>query len=165
MSIAEKIDPIIRPALESMGYDLVRLDLVGTAQQPTLQIMAERVSDGRIGVEDCREISKTVSALLDVEDPISSAYRLEVSSPGIDRPLVALKDYVRFKGHEAKIEAPLIMENRKRFQGIIGDIKDEDIIVIEDEKGEIFEIPFGKIQKAKLVLTDRLIKAFQNQEV
>ena len=107
MSIAEKIDPIIRPALESMGYDLVRLDLVGTAQQPTLQIMAERVSDGRIGVEDCREISKTVSALLDVEDPISSAYRLEVSSPGIDRPLVALKDYVRFKGHEAKIEAPL----------------------------------------------------------
>ena len=118
-----------------------------------------------ITVGDCQDISKTVSALLDVEDPLEGAYNLEVSSPGIDRPLVKISDYVRFKGHEVKIEAPNIHDDRKRYNGIITEIKEDDIIVITSETNEIFELPFEAIIKSKLVITDKLLKAFQNKEI
>ncbi len=167
----KKIDSIIRPSLESMGYDLVLVRLVGTEKRPTLQIFSECMpkAEGEkftcITVGDCQDISKTVSALLDVEDPLEGAYNLEVSSPGIDRPLVKISDYVRFKGHEVKIEAPNIHDDRKRYNGIITEIKEDDIIVITSETNEIFELPFEAIIKSKLVITDKLLKAFQNKEI
>lgn len=161
---AKKIQNLIEPALGSMGYDLVKVELVGSAGRPTLQIFAERHDKERIGTDDCSEISKTVSALLDVEDPISSAYMLEISSPGMDRPLIKLADYVRFKGHNVKLEAPFVIEDRKRYSGDIIDIKD-DVIFIQDDEEQIFEIPFNKIEKAKLVLTDKLLNAYKNKEI
>lgn len=167
----KKIDTIIRPSLESMGYDLVLVRLVGTEKRPTLQIFSERQAKNEnerntsITVGDCQDISKTVSALLDVEDPLDGAYNLEVSSPGIDRPLVKIADYVRFKGHEIKAEAPGIHDDRKRYHGVIIDVKNDETIILETENVETFEIPFEAIIKAKLVITDRLLKAFQNKEI
>ncbi len=167
----KKIDTIIRPSLESMGYDLILVRLTGTENRPTLQIFAECLpkTEGEnftcITVGDCQDISKTVSALLDVEDPLEGAYNLEVSSPGIDRPLVKLTDYERFKGHEAKIEAPNVCDDRKRFHGVIADTTNQSEIIIKQENGEVFEIPFENITKAKLVFTDKLLKAFQNKEI
>ena len=111
-----EIARIIEPSLEAMGYRLVRLMQTGGLQRPTLQIMAERRDDAPMTVEDCAEISRAVSALLDVADPIASAYMLEVSSPGIDRPLVRPEDYDRFAGFEARIELVEPLDGRKRFQ-------------------------------------------------
>lgn len=161
---AKKIHGIIEPSLVTMGYNLVKVELIGSAGRPTLQIFAERVDRERIGTDDCSEISKTVSALLDVEDPISSAYMLEVSSPGMDRPLIKPEDYTRFKGHEVKIEAPFVIENRKRYSGDIIDFID-NTVHLRDDEDQVFEIPFKKIEKAKLVLTNKLIDAYKNKEI
>lgn len=168
---AQKIDAMIRPALEDMGFDLVQVIISGSDRRPVLQIMAEKSDDAadnenrRITIDDCQTISKTVSALLDVEDPIKNAYTLEVGSPGIDRPLVKLSDFKRFEGHEVKIEAPLVIEDRKRYQGDIIKVSDDEVIHISGKDDEIFELPFDKIQKAKLVLTDKLLNAYKNKEL
>jgi ribosome maturation factor RimP len=153
---AGDIAPIIEPSLEAMGYRLVRIAFLG-ARRATLQIMAERIDDTPMTVDDCTEISRSVSALLDVADPIAGAYMLEVSSPGIDRPLTRPEDYERFAGFEAKIELSQPLDGRKRFRGrILG--RDDDRVRIAAETGEA-SLPLNDIAKAKLVITDDLLKA------
>jgi ribosome maturation factor RimP len=154
----EKINEIVEPSLEAMGYRLVRTAFTG-GRRPTLQIMAERRDGGAMTVEDCAEISRNVSALLDVADPIQAAYMLEVSSPGIDRPLVAREDYERFAGHEAKIELNRPIEGRKRFRGRLLGVGENAVrLALEEGQGEV-RLPLADIAKAKLVLTDALLEA------
>ena len=135
MDTAERIATMIAPTLEAMGFHLVRVKLIG-AQRPVLQIMFERESsaphDGGITVEDCSEVSRAVSAILDVEDPISGAYRLEVSSPGLDRPLTRKHDYERFKGFAAKLELGRPLAGRKRFKGRLAGISGEAVLLRDE---------------------------------
>ncbi len=156
-----RIAEIIQPVIEDMGYELVRIRLMG-GQTPTLQIMAERPGGG-IEVDECAEISTAVSAVLDVEDPLVDAYTLEVSSPGIDRPLTRLKDFDTYEGYEAKLETVEMIEGRKRFRGILAGIEDNDVLVNIDESGTGAEpvtigLPFDWLADAKLILTDELIR-------
>ena len=149
---------IIEPSLEAMGYRLVRVALTG-ARRATLQVMAERRDEAPMSVEDCAEISRSVSALLDVADPIAGAYTLEVSSPGIDRPLVRPEDYDRFAGFAARIELSAPQDGRKRFHGrLLGCV--EDYVRLIDEAGEV-RLPLAAITRAKLVLTEDLLAATQ----
>ena len=149
-----QIAAIIEPSLDAMGYRLVRVALL-SARRATLQIMAERRDEAAMTVEDCAEISRSVSALLDVADPIAGAYTLEISSPGIDRPLVRPEDYDRFAGFEAKIELGEPLSGRKRFRGrLLGRAGDAVRLIGED--GEV-SLPFALITRAKLVLTDDLL--------
>lgn len=161
MDLVERITSIIEPTVQAMGYEVVRVQIQGNRRQ-TLQIMAERVDGNPMTVDDCSDISHAVSAVLDVEDPIPSAYVLEVSSPGIDRPLTRLKDFSAWVGFEARVEAKGLVEGRKRFSGPLKGV-DGDTVVIEVE-GEDWKIPFAAISKAKLALTDALIKAVTGQE-
>ena len=151
---------IIEPALEAMGYRVVRVAQTGT-QRPTLQVMAERRDEAAMTVDDCAEISRSISALLDVADPIAGAYTLEVSSPGIDRPLVRPEDYDRFAGFEARIELAAPLDGRKRFQGrLLGCAEDHVRLVGPGEGGEV-RLPLAAIARAKLVLTDELLALAQ----
>lgn len=148
------ISQMIEPALAAMGYRLVRVAMTGM-RRPTLQIMAERQDDAPMSVDDCADISRAVSALLDVADPIASAYTLEVSSPGLDRPLVRPEDYERFAGFEARIELARPLDGRKRFRGrLLGRAGDE--VRLAGEDGEL-RLPLGDIARAKLLLTDELL--------
>lgn len=155
MELTARIAAMIEPSLLSMGFLLVRVRF-GGSKRPTLQIMAER-PDGTMTVEDCAEVSRAVSAILDVEDPIASEYVLEVSSPGIDRPLMKLEDYLRFGGYEAKIETSLPVDGRKRYRGRLRGVEGEDILVEVD--GTLYRLPFPLVAEARLVLTDDLIAA------
>ncbi len=159
--LAERIAELVTPAVEAMGFELVRVQVSGS-QRPTVQIMAEPASGRAMSVDDCAEISRAVSAVLDVEDPIAGAYSLEVSSPGIDRPLTRRKDYERFLGHEAKVETNAPVDGRKRFKGPIKSVS-ADAVELTVEGAEL-RIPFAAIHKAKLVLTDALIALHQAQE-
>lgn len=150
----------IEPSLTAMGYRLVRVVVTG-GRRATLQVMAERIDDAPMTVDDCAEISRSVSALLDVVDPIAGAYTLEVSSPGIDRPLVRPEDYDRFSGFEARIELSEPLDGRKRFRGrLLG--RADDVIRLATENGEA-RLPLAAVTKAKLVLTDDLIAAAQTR--
>lgn len=151
------IEAMIAPTLEAMGYGLVRLRFTGGGRQ-TLQVMAERHDGAGMTVDDCAEISRTISALLDVEDPLPGAYLLEVSSPGIDRPLVRPADYQRFAGHEATIETGRPIAGRKRFRGRLGGLV-EDGVRLDLAEGEAVVVPLADIHRAKLVLTDELLAA------
>jgi ribosome maturation factor RimP len=160
----DQIGAMISPSLEAMGYRLVRVAFTG-GRRATLQIMAERRDGVAMTVDDCAEISRNVSAVLDVADPIEERYDLEVSSPGIDRPLVAREDYVRFAGFEAKIETSRPIDGRKRFRGRLLGIADEDAVRMAlDGQGEV-AVPLGAIAKAKLVLTDELLDAARKGQV
>lgn len=152
--LVARIEALIDPALAGLGYEIVRTRFGGSARQ-VLQIMADRRDGQPITVEDCAEISRTVSALLDVEDPISGAYDLEVSSPGIDRPLVRPRDFVRYCGFEAKLELAVARDGRRRFRGTITEV-DETSVTVTCE-GEAVLIPFAELATAKLVLNDALI--------
>jgi ribosome maturation factor RimP len=155
---ADTVATLIEPTLQSMGYALVRVAIVGGAGRPTLQVMAERIDGAAMSVDDCADISESVSAVLDVEDPIAGAYTLEVSSPGIDRPLVKKADYDRFAGFEARLETSEPVAGRKRFRGrVLG--TGEDSVRLKLDTGEDVEVPLARITKAKLVLTDDLIAA------
>ena len=155
-----QIAGIIEPSLDAMGYRLVRVAVLG-AGRTTLQIMAERRDDASMTVDDCADISRSVSALLDVADPIASAYTLEVSSPGIDRPLVRPEDYDRFAGFEARIEVSRPISGRKRFRGrLLG--RSGDTVRLIAEAGEV-EVPLSAIARAKLVLTDDLLALAQGK--
>jgi len=155
----DEITRMIEPSLEAMGYRAVRIAFIG-ARGATLQVMAERIDESAMTVEDCAEISRAVSALLDVADPIAGAYALEVSSPGIDRPLVRPEDYERFTGFEARIELARPLDGRKRFRGrLLGRTPSGARLLAET--GEVM-LPFEVIARAKLVLSDELIAAAQN---
>ncbi|EAQ04013.1 hypothetical protein OB2597_12236 [Pseudooceanicola batsensis HTCC2597] len=153
-AIDRRLAEIVTPVIEDMGFELVRLRLMG-GQTKTLQIMAERPGGG-IEVDECAEISNAVSATLDVEDPVSDAYTLEVSSPGIDRPLTRLKDFDTFQGYEAKIETTELIDGRKRFKGVLAGVEGGEIL-INIEEGTV-GLHFDWLADAKLVLTDELIK-------
>jgi ribosome maturation factor RimP len=155
--LGEKVAKIISPSVNAMGYDVVRAALIGD-RDLTLQVMVERLDREEMTVEDCASASRAVAALLDVEDPIRDAYTLEVSSPGIDRPLVRLDDYERFSGFEARIELHNAVDGRKRVRGTIRGVEGEESIAI-DTKEDGISIPYSEIKAAKLVLTDDLIQA------
>lgn len=157
-----QVRTLIEPTVEAMGFRLVQVRIMGGSNRPTLQVMAEPADGGDMDVDDCAEISRTISALLDVEDPIAGAYMLEVSSPGIDRPLVSLDDFARYAGFEAKIESRRMLAGQRRFTGqLLGQQNGKVHIAVSGLSGEIKDvaIPFEEIAKAKLVLTDELIKA------
>jgi ribosome maturation factor RimP len=155
---AEQIERLIEPSLAAMGYEIVRVLIMGK-HSPTLQIMAERKDEQAMTVEDCADISRQISAVLDVEDPIRSAYTLEVSSPGLDRPLTRPKDFQRFAGYEAKLETRFPIDGRRKFTGkLIG--LDGEVVKLKDDAGEV-SLPYTQIQKARLVLTDELLRQSQ----
>ena len=157
MDKTAEIARLVEPTLNGMGYELVRVQFGGGDRRPTLQIMAERVDRRAMAVEDCAEISRVLSALLDVEDPVEGAYMLEVSSPGIDRPLLRPADYERFAGFEARLELRQPVDGRRRFRGRLAGVENGCARVVEPA-GE-FRLPLEEISKAKLVLTDELIAA------
>lgn len=149
-----KIAQVIEPSLEALGYDLVRVRMKGQPRR-TLQVMTERKDRRGMTVDDCAEISRNISAILDVEDPVPGAYDLEVSSPGIDRPLVRKEDYLRFAGYVVRVETARPVDGRKRFRGRLEGLNGE-AVVVECDGAEV-RIPFGEIDRAKLVMTDELI--------
>ena len=153
-AIDRRMAEIVTPVIEDMGYELVRIRLMG-GKSTMLQIMADK-PEGGIEVDDCAEISNAVSAVLDVEDPIADEYTLEVSSPGIDRPLTRLKDFDAFAGYEAKLETAELIDGRKRFKGELAGTEGDEVL-INIEEGTI-GLQFDWLVEAKLVLTDELIK-------
>ena len=154
-----RIAELVEPTLTGLGYELVRVVISGR-DRPTLQVMIERLDGAAITVDDCETVSRALSAKLDVEDPIASSYTLEVSSPGIDRPLVRPKDYQRFAGHVARVESRAPIAGRRRFTGrILG--ADDTRLRIAVEEGEV-EIPFSEVARAKLLLTEELIATTAN---
>lgn len=158
MDLPSRLEALITPSLEAMGYELVRVQMQGN-QRPTLQVMADRVDGAAMGIDDCTEISRALSALLDVEDPIAGAYTLEVSSPGVDRPLTRPKDFVRWAGHEVKLETAQPIEGRKRFRGRLDGLDAEGRVVLTLDEGSAVALPLAEVRGAKLVLTDDLIRA------
>ncbi|MEI8394638.1 MAG: ribosome maturation factor RimP [Rhodospirillaceae bacterium] len=157
MDGTERIEQIIAPSISAMGYEIVRVQMSG-GRRPVLQIMAERLDGAPMDVEDCADISRTVSAVLDVENPIAVAYTLEVSSPGIDRPLTRLRDFARYTGFEARIETKAMIDGRRRFRGILKGAS-EGMVRLEIENAQTVDLPFDNILRAKLVLTDALMAA------
>jgi ribosome maturation factor RimP len=158
-AIDRRLAEIIQPVIEGMGFELVRIRLMG-GNTKTLQIMAER-PEGGIEVDDCAEISTAVSAVLDVEDPIEENYTLEVSSPGIDRPLTRLKDFDTWEGYEAKIETAELIDGRRRFKGVLAGTEGDEVLITIAE-GTI-GLKFDWLSDAKLVLTDELITEMLRQ--
>lgn len=154
MSVADRVEALIAPTVEGMGYSIVRVQLSGK-ERPCLQVMAERHDDQAMTVEDCADISRAISAILDVEDPIAGAYTLEVSSPGLDRPLVRRRDFERFAGFEARIEMGQVTNGRRRFRGRLLGV-DGDVVRMTVE-GEDVALPLAAITKAKLVITEELL--------
>jgi len=152
-AIDRRLASIVTPVIEGMGFELVRLRLMG-GRRALLQIMAER-PEGGIEIEEIARISRGVSATLDVEDPIAAEYTLEVSSPGIDRPLTRLKDFERYAGYEAKLETSEAIDGRRRFRGELAGVQDGEILV-EIPEG-VIGLSFDLLADAKLVLTDALI--------
>ncbi len=157
---AETIESLVQAPLEAEGFDIVRVIFSGD-QRPKLQIMVERQDGKGVNVDDCALASRLVSTVLDVEDPVSGSYVLEVSSPGIDRPLTRLRDFERFAGFEARVELRVPVDGRRRFRGRLLGV-DHERIRLETDQEEI-ELSFDDIQKAKLVLTDDLIAASQDR--
>ena len=155
IATAQHLEPIFEPVIEKAGFKLVRLRIMGGAAK-TLQVMAER-PDGQMDVDDCAKLSRALSEFLDAEDPIEGDYVLEVSSPGIDRPLTRITDFARWAGHEVKLELAVPdASGRKRFKGTLLGLDGNDVAV--DAAGTRIKFPFANIAEAKLVLTDKLIE-------
>ncbi|MEP3689161.1 ribosome maturation factor RimP [Sulfitobacter sp. W002] len=158
-AIDRRLAEIITPVIEDMGFELVRVRLM-SGKSTILQVMADR-PDGGIEVDECAKISQAIGAVLDVEDPILDEYSLEVSSPGIDRPLTRLKDFDAFEGYEAKIETTELIDGRRRFKGELAGVEGGEVL-INVEEGTI-GLQFDWLSDAKLVLTDDLIKEMLRQ--
>lgn len=155
-----KLLELLDPVAEAAGFEIVRLRLMGGAKSGrTLQVMAERAVDGDMMVEDCAVLSRALSEVLDAADPVSGDYRLEVSSPGVDRPLTRLKDFAEYEGFEAKLELDRLADNRKRFKGELAGVEGDLVLIdLEGEDDTTVQIPFAWIYDAKLVLNDKLLK-------
>ncbi|HVG52465.1 MAG TPA: ribosome maturation factor RimP [Xanthobacteraceae bacterium] len=160
--LAARIGSIAAPVLEGLGYRLVRVRVSG-ADGCTVQIMAER-PDGTMLIEDCEAASRALSPVLDVADPVPSAYRLEMSSPGIDRPLVRRTDFERNSGHVMKVEMAVPVGGRKRFRGVLAGVSGDDAILRAEDSGEETALPMHDMTEARLVLTDDLIAEALRQE-
>ncbi len=154
---------LLDPVAEAAGYAIVRLRLMGgSAQGRTLQIMGERPEDGDMDITDCAKLSRAFSEVLDAADPVSGEYRLEVSSPGIDRPLTRLEDFTAYEGYEARLELDRLAEGRKRFKGLLGGVEEVDgfphVAIDLEGEAETALVPFAWLIDAKLSLTDELLK-------
>lgn len=164
--IDARVATVVEPVMATMGFRLVRVRLSGQ-NGLTLQIMAER-PDGTMTVEDCEELSRILSPVLDVEDPVDQPYHLEVSSPGIDRPLVRKSDFVAWQGHLVKLETSILVDGRKRFRGRIARADEDGIIVDRDAASygddPSVRIPYGAIDEARLILTDDLVRDALRQD-
>jgi len=158
--IDAKILALAEPVAQDLGLRIVRVRVMN-GKRATIQIMAERRSDGLMGVDNCAELSRALSSLLEVEDPIKDAYVLEVSSPGLERPLTALEDYKTYAGYLARLELDRFVEGRKRFRGVIAGYEGDNIEIDLDGEEDRAEIPFAWISDAKLLITDELIAAGQ----
>lgn len=158
--MALAVAKVVEPVIEGLGYRLVRVKISGT-NGCTVQIMAEK-PDGTMGIDECEEVSKAISPVLDVDDPVGRAYYLEISSPGIDRPLVRKGDFERWSGYEAKIEMAVAADGRKRFRGILLGVEGENALVerldAKPEEDKRVSLPVRNIGEARLVLTDELIR-------
>jgi ribosome maturation factor RimP len=152
------LERLIEPEVKRLGYDLVRVMMIGGASDPTLQVMAERPDTRQLDLGDCEVISRRLSELLDLADPIEGSYRLEVSSPGIDRPLTRLKDYQDWKGFDARLTLAEPHDGRKQFNGELRGLEG-DLVLIRTKNDESHALPFSNIASAKLLLTDKLINA------
>jgi ribosome maturation factor RimP len=152
------LERLIEPEVKHLGYELVRVMMIGGTSDPTLQVMAERTDTRQLDLADCEKISRRLSEMLDLADPIAGSYRLEVSSPGFDRPLTRLKDYGVWKGYEARITLAEPHEGRKQFTGELGGLEGE-LVLIRTKNDESHALPFAGIASAKLLLTDKLINA------
>lgn len=152
---AAEVERLIAPTLGQLGFDIVRV-VLGGERRMRLQVMVEGKDGGGPSVEDCGRLSRAIEAILDVEDPIRSAYVLEVSSPGIDRPLTRLKDFQRFAGQEAKVEMLMPVAGRRRFSGKLAGLEGQNILI--DCEGERLSLPFTALQRAKLLLTEELLR-------
>lgn len=155
-----RILAIAEPVAQDLGYDIVRVRVMA-GKRNTVQIMAERQSDGLMGVDDCEKLSRALSSEFEVEDPLHDAYVLEVSSPGLDRPLTALKDFETYEGYLARVELDRLVEGRKRFRGTLAGTDGDMIDINLDGEAETAQIPFDWVSEAKLLITDELIKAGQ----
>ena len=153
--VEERVIALIEPTAAGLGYRIVRVRLSGNRRK-RLQIMGERVSDGEMGIDDCSKLSRALGPVFDLDDPVDGEYDLEISSPGIDRPLMRIEDFERFKGHEAKLETVMMTDNQRRFKGVISAVEG-DVIVLATDQGEV-RLKFGQLADARLVLTDRLIE-------
>ena len=150
-----EVSQLIEPTIRDLGFELVQVRMVGSGRR-TLQVTAEPIArDRSMTVDDCATISRAISAVLDVADPIDGAYALEVSSPGLDRPLVHREHFQRFAGLEAKVECEPAVEGRKRFRGIMRGLEDDEVVV--EEAGSTVRIPFMAVKKAKLTLSPGLL--------
>ena len=163
MADLDEVVRLIEPAAEAEGLSLVRVKMIGGTSDPTLQVMAERPDTRQLTLDDCARLSRRLSALLDAleeqgRDPIEDSYRLEVSSPGIDRPLTRLADYDDWKGHEARIHPHEPFNGRKQLSGDLVGVDGENVLIDVKGLGET-AIPFAQIRNAKLLMTDRLIRA------
>ena len=158
MGSPESLEALVSPAVEEAGFRLVRFRLTGAGRK-TLQIMAER-PDGKMEMDDCAALSRHLSKILDEADPIADCYQLEVSSPGIDRPLTAPEDYARFAGHEARLELISPMNGRKRFKGLLIGLDGRNVVMDVSGAGDAkrMQFPLNEIADAHLVLTDKLIQ-------
>lgn len=150
------IEDLVAPAVAAAGFELVRIRITGR-ETKTLQVMAER-PDKTMSADDCALLSRALSAVLDAADPIAGPWRLEVSSPGIDRPLVRLKDFADWQGYEARIDLDRMVEGRKRFKGVLAGTEDGNILLDIEGESATALIPFGWVKSAKLVLTDELVR-------
>lgn len=148
---------ILDPVAEAAGYEIVRLRLMGGDHARRLQIMAE-TPEGEMNVEDCARLSRALSEVLDAADPVTGEYTLEVSTPGVDRPLTRPKDFETFEGHEARIELDRLAEGRKRFRGELAGMEGDQVAINLEGEAETALIPFAWITEAKLILTDRLME-------
>ena len=148
----------IEPEVKSLGYELVRVAMIGGSSDPTLQVMAERPDTRQLDLSDCERISRQLSDWLDANDPIEGAYRLEVSSPGIDRPLTRLKDYADWAGYDARISLREPRGDRKQYSGTLRGL-DGETVSLSGKDGQDYQLPFSEIASAKLLLTDKLINA------
>ena len=157
MQTKHPLQDLLEPVITGLGYEVVRILTIGQ-KNPTLQIMIDRLDGKDITVEDCATVSRTVSTVLDEKDPIKDQYSLEVSSPGLDRPLTKIEHFKRFSGYEARIETAVEVEKRKRFKGVLGNVDEQNRVHI-DVDGTDYTIAFDDISKAKLILTDELLQA------
>jgi len=157
----ERVLALAEPIAAELGLRIVRIRVMA-GKRKTVQIMAERLSDGAMAVENCEALSRELSAIMEVEDPIADAYMLEVSSPGLDRPLTDIEDFTTYEGYLVRLELDCLVEGRKRFRGVLAGVDGTDIdINLDGETDSTASIPFDWIAEAKLLITDDLIKAGQ----
>lgn len=158
MADIDALTKLIEPEAQALGFALVRVAMFGGKSDPTLQVMAERPDTRQLDIADCEALSRRISELFDTVDPIEEAYRLEVSSPGIDRPLTRLKDFEDWAGFDARIKLAEPLDGRKQFESRLLGLEGDTVKVYAERVGEI-AIPYGQIASAKLILTDALLKA------